>query len=134
MRTHFTYLAILLCAVNPVRADVAPEIGTLFYTPAQRQDIGRARQGLSGTSGLSDAADTAAAARLSGVVHRAGGKGTVWINDRPYAEGNSQGAKIKGVDAIVQGQRLRVGERIDKASGERTDLVAPGAITVRKPR
>jgi len=117
-------LTVALCAPMLTLASKPADLETLFYTPAQRQDISRSRQGLPGT-------DNAATTRLNGVVHRAGGKGTVWINDQAFAEGSPQTGQIKGVDAVVEGRRLRVGEAIDKASGARTDVVTPGAVTVR---
>lgn len=130
MQTYFTKLlfALLAGAVfapTLALASTAADLETLFYTPAQRLDITRSRQGLAGVS-------DAAATRLNGVVRRADGKGTVWINGEPFAEGSPQAGQIKGVDAVVEGRRLRVGEAIDKASGERTDVVAPGAVTVRR--
>ena len=124
IQTLRTAFVAVLCAPMLALGAESADLETLFYTPSQRLDINRGRQGLG-------AAVNAATARLNGVVRRAGGKSTVWINDQPYAEGSTQAAPLKGVDAVVQGQRLRVGESIDKASGERTDVVAPGAVTVR---
>ena len=133
MQTHFTrhftrplraLLAAALCAPSLSFASTGTDLETLFYTPAQRQDISRGRQGLAGTN-------NATATRLNGVVRRAGGKGTIWINGEPFAEGSPQVGQIKGVDAVVEGRRLRVGEAIDKASGARTDVVTPGSVTVR---
>lgn len=117
-------LVATLCFPMLALGATSADLETLFYTPAERIDISRSRQGLAGAA-------NAASTRLNGVVRRAGGKSTVWINDQPYAEGSLDAAPIKGVDAIVQGRRLRVGESIDKTSGERTDVVAPGAVTVR---
>jgi hypothetical protein len=105
---------------NPAVA--APALDTLLYTPAQRDDILRARQPQSGTSLLGSQQ------RLSGVVRRGNGKSTVWVNGKPLPEGAPKTPALKGIDAVLQGKRLRVGESIDPASGARTDLVAPGAV------
>lgn len=99
------------------------ELQTLFYTPAQRQEMSHARQGL---AGIAEATST----RLNGVVHRAAGKGTVWLNHQPHREGSPPGGPIRGVDALVDGRQLRVGESVDKVSGERTDVLVPGAVRV----
>ena len=105
---------------------------TLFYTPLERQKVVRARLAQVDPGLESDAQAESSFAKLSGVVRRAGGKGTVWINGMPVPEGNLKNGKIRGMDAIVDGQRLRVGESIDKSSGERSDVVEPGAVTVQR--
>ena len=113
---------------NAVEAEqVAPELGTLFYTPAQRQEISRAR-GPETTLEVSDST------YLQGVVRRSQGKGTVWVNGKPLPEGQAHTPLIQGVDAVVDGKRLQVGQSLNKFSGTRTDLVAPGAVTKRKPQ
>lgn len=119
-------LAAQLCAPSLARAIPQSALQTLFYTPAQRQEMSRARLGLTGTQ-------EAASTRLDGVVLRAAGKGTVWLNQQAHREGQAPAGPLRGVDALVDGQRLRVGERVDKTSGERTDVLAPGAVQVHKP-
>lgn len=114
----------VLYVPGPTLAVSADDLETLLYTPAQRHDINRSRQGMAGAS-------AATITRLSGVVRRAGGKGTMWINGQPYPEGSPQAGEIKGVDAVVEGRQLRVGQGIDKTTGARTDVVAPGAVTPR---
>lgn len=117
-------LAALLCMPTVALAVPLAELQTLFYTPAQRQEMSRSRLGSEGTQ---DGAST----RLNGVVHRAAGKGTVWINNQAHREGSPPVGSIRGVDAWVEGRQLRVGESVDKASGARTDVLAPGAVSVR---
>lgn len=119
-------LVFQLCAPTLALAIPVTELQTLFYTPAQRQEMSRARLGLTGTQ-------EAASTRLDGVVLRAAGKGTVWLNQQAHREGQAPAGPLRGVDALVDGQRLRVGERVDKTSGERTDVLAPGAVQVHKP-
>jgi hypothetical protein len=122
----------VLCAVlcsTPAWAGPSPvaDLQTLFYTPAERHAITLRRSGQEGAAAVT-------ATRLTGVVRRGGGKGTVWVNGKPYAEGSRDTGAIKGVDAMVDGRRLRVGEGIDTATGARVDIVAPGAVTPgRKP-
>jgi hypothetical protein len=121
---HGRVLAALLCVPTIALANPLADLQTLIYSPAQRQEITRGRMGL---AGVQDEPTT----RLNGVVHRAAGKGTVWINNQPYREGSAPAGPIRGVDALVEGRQLRVGESVDKASGERTDVLAPGAVRVR---
>lgn len=110
-------------AVEPSRA----VLDTLFYTPAQRQEISRARQ-------PNTEAQSSSTVRLSGVVRRNDRRGTVWVNNKALPEGGATTPPIRGMDAVVEGQRLRVGESLDTLSGTRVDLVAPGAVTVQSKK
>ena len=103
----------------------APPLDVLFYTPAQRADIMRERQPQGSGTSLFGTVQ-----RLSGVVRRGNGKSTVWVNGKPLAEGAPKAPALQGMDAVVEGKRLRVGESIDPLSGTRGDVVAPGAVTV----
>lgn len=120
--------ALLACFGTVAVANPPPAMETLFYTPLERQQVERLR--LSQT----EPAAEATFARVSGVVRRAAGKGTVWINGAPVAEGTPKTGQIRGMDAMVDGKRLRVGESIDKTNGARSDVVEPGAVTVKKNR
>lgn len=124
----FVLSAALLCSAPAwVWAGPVADLETLFYTPAERQAITLRRSGQEGAAAVT-------ATRLTGVVQRVGGKGTVWVNDKAYPEGSPDTGAIKGVDAMVDGRRLRVGQGIDTATGARVDIVAPGAVTPgRKP-
>jgi hypothetical protein len=104
-----------------------PELDTLFYSPAQRADIVGARQPQSGTSVFGTVQ------KLSGVVRRSGGNSTVWVNGRAMPEGAAKTPAVQGVDAVVDGKRLRVGESVDALTGARADVVAPGWVTLRSP-
>jgi hypothetical protein len=104
------------------------ELDTLFYSPAQRADIVGARQPQSGAPGTSVFGTVQ---QLTGVVRRSGGKSTVWVNGKPMQEGAAKTPPVQGVDAVVNGKRLRVGESVDALTGARADVVAPGAVTVR---
>jgi hypothetical protein len=122
----FVVCAAMLCSVPAwVGAGPVADLETLFYTPAERQAMTLRRSGQEGDAGV-------IATRLTGVVHRAGGKGTVWVNGKAYPEGSPGTGAIKGVDAVVDGRRLRVGEGIDTATGARVDVVTPGAVTPRR--
>ena len=115
----FTFLALqpTVAAEQPL-----PSLGTLFYTPTQRLEIVRTRQ-------HSEGMESSTSTQLQGVVLRSNGKSTVWVNGKALAEGAPQTPKTRGVDAVVDGKRLRVGESLDTLSGARTDIVAPGAVT-----
>jgi hypothetical protein len=113
-------------------AAAAPEtLGTLLFTPAQREQIIRARQPQTQTG--EQAVATTSVSHLQGVVRRDGGNSTVWINGKALPQGQAQTPTLQGVDALVAGRRLRVGEAIDTLSGVRSDVVVPGTVTITKP-
>jgi hypothetical protein len=103
----------------------ADALGTLMYTPAQRQVMGQSRLGIvEGTTAPVRSSRT----RLDGVVARARGRGTAWVNGEPVGQGTNPSTHIQGTEAIVDGHRLRVGQSIDKSTGVTSDVVAPGAV------
>ena len=120
------FAGLLFCQ-TPSAAPVLESMDTFFYTPAQRQNIRLARQ-----SGVVGAPSTQTAApavvHLQGVVRRDLDLGTAWVNGQALPEGAPQSPRLSGADAIVRGQRLQVGESVDSVTGERTDVVAPGAV------
>lgn len=107
-------------------AAAAPDLGTLFYTPAERQAITRAHQPQQGEVGV-----VTTTIHLSGVVARAAGKGTAWLNGQSVAEGKPSNTRIRGTDVLIDGKRLRVGESVDTSTGARSDVVPHGAVTIR---
>lgn len=112
-----------------IGAGAAPidDLATLFYTPLQRQAISAGRQP---TLKPGDMADLATSTQLNGIVLRAGGNGTVWLNHKPVPEGTSPAGKIQALGAMVDGRHMRVGESVDRLTGARTDVVEPGAVRV----
>lgn len=119
----------------------AEPLGRLFLTPERRALLEHQRrtnvqeaQSLEGTT-----------VSLNGIVVRSGGKATVWINGRPQHDA-ALGAPVQaGLNArepararLTAGEEapadLSVGESINLATREKNDVVAPGAVTVRKPR
>lgn len=108
------------------------ELGSLFFSPSQRQSIERARVG-------EDAAQVAPpeVASVSGWVKRSSGKGTVWINGEPWSQGQrgflSQPPVIADRAVQIAGQTVQLGQTLDLATGQRTDVVLPGTVSVKSP-
>ncbi len=100
--------------------------GTLFYSASERDAIARARFG-------PDAEQSSSIVRVTGIVKRAGGKSTAWINGQAVPEGQSQAPTVKTTispsSVTVDGQRVRVGEALDINTRQRQDIVNPGAVT-----
>lgn len=121
--------ASTLCPlVHAAQADKA-DLSTLFYTPLERQAIQLARKGPQ-----EEAQQASSLSRYQGIVRRGAGKSTLWINGKPLPEGARQTPPTLGFDAVVQGARLRVGQSIDSVSGQRSDVVVPGTVTVNPPK
>lgn len=118
-------IAALLGQAHVAGAAPMGNLPTLFYTPLERQAISAGRLP---APAAGDMAEPASTTQLNGIVRRAAGKGTVWINDKPVPEGTSPAGKIQALGAVVDGRRMRVGESVDLISGARTDVVAPGAV------
>jgi hypothetical protein len=54
-------------------------LGTLFYTPAEREQLDRQRRG----EEVSPGAPLAREHAITGFVQRSDGRGTVWVDGRP---------------------------------------------------
>lgn len=121
----FVLCAAVLCPL-PAGVWAGPVAGleTLFYTPAERQNMTLRR------TGHEVGVEPVTTTRLMGVVRRANGKSTVWVNANPIPEGSPVVGAIQAGGAVVNGRRLRVGEGVDTTTGARVDVVAPGAVTV----
>lgn len=128
-------LAVLFLAV-PNAAWSQPEkpaLGTLFYSPDERTAIIAARKEQSGV-----VVQSGTTISVGGLVRRASGKGTAWINGQVVAEG--QAVPAAGVPVIeprrvlVDGHSVRVRETVDIETGSRSDALPLGALTVKKQR
>ena len=135
--TRSTVAGLLgLIALAPARAADAPELGRLFFTPERRLALERQRthnvqeaQALQGTT-----------MSLDGVVYRSSGKSTVWINRQAQNENDggrtgvsaAVSAKTPGSALLAPGEeapaRLKVGEAMNRATGERDTRLGGGVV------
>lgn len=123
----FTFALVFLIVLWASEAQAAESLGTLLYSPAQRQAIIALRKRQDGeTASLIPLKPSIT--RLDGVVTRERAKGTSWVNGEPLAQGTPNAPLLRGTEAVVEGRRLRVGESVDTTTGTITDLVAPGAV------
>ena len=114
----------------------AAELGRLFFTPERRATMERQRsfniqeaQTLQGTS-----------MSLDGVVYRSSGKATVWINRQAQNEVEASrtgvsatvSPKTPGSAILAPGEeapaQLKVGEAINRATGERNTRLGGGTV------
>ncbi|MBU3898052.1 MAG: hypothetical protein KJ614_03850 [Gammaproteobacteria bacterium] len=131
--------AMLAASVLASEVTVQPgeRLGTLFYSPAERAVITRARQGL-GQGQAESAAPISSLVTVNGVVKRQDGNSTAWVNGQAVQDGLSAPPANRvtstGRGANLDGRPVRVGETLDLSTLERTDIVAPGAVTIRRSK
>jgi len=109
-------LCVLLAATagSPCFADQdVPVLGRLFYTPEERLALEKRASAYRGDPG-----DTVS---LTGVLRRADGKTTVWVNGAP-------------TEADHPAAALKVGATLDRLSGEVRDVLRGGSIAVHPAR
>ncbi|MCX7165454.1 MAG: hypothetical protein NTV11_04160 [Rhodocyclales bacterium] len=127
---------VSLAMLAPAFAADTPEIGRLFFTPDRRAALERQRtfnvqeaQTLQGTT-----------MSLDGVVQRSSGKTTVWINRQAQTESEASrtgvsavlSTKTPGSALLAPGDeapaRLKVGEAMNRATGERNTRLGGGMV------
>lgn len=144
--TYLMPVLLSLAVIAPTDAADAQELGRLFFTPERRATLERQRafnvqeaQTLQGSS-----------MSLDGVVYRSGGKSTVWINQKAQTENESSrtgvsavvSPKTPGSALLAPGEeapaQLKVGETINRATGERNTRLGGGVVVTptdrNKPR
>ena len=111
MRTARASLAAaLLLALGAAQAE---DLGTLFFSPAERDQLDRMRRG-------EDVSPTAPLTRehaITGYVQRSDGRGTVWIDGRPVRVGDPKSARVfdpKSVRAYSESADAIKIERVEK--------------------
>jgi hypothetical protein len=134
--------AALLAAALLLSAAPAPaeELGRLFFTPQQRAALERQRQlNIQETRQVIEGATLS----VSGVVRRANGRTTAWVNGIPQEADDPAGGVRVRVDrndparaTLIAGEEtpatLRVGEAVDRTTGETTSGLGAGRISVKR--
>lgn len=120
----------------------AQELQRLFFTPDQRAALDARRKARVPDKPAATPTVESPLTRVDGVVRRTGGKSTVWVNGETIPEGVQPGsAKVAPAGSmpgrvsvpVSEGappKDLRVGESLDRSSGEVSDLVGPGGVKV----
>lgn len=131
--------AITLACTTSARAQ---ELGRLFFTPEQRAALDARRKARVPDKPAAAPVTETPISRVDGAVQRSGGKSTVWVNGETIPEGaQAEGARVTprspnpGRVSIPAGdgpQRydLRVGESVDRGSGEKRDILGEGEIKI----
>jgi hypothetical protein len=132
----FASLALtLLCLAAPA-ATAAEELGRLFLTPQQRQDLDRRRA----TNRAEEEAPAPPQIRegpvtLEGHVQRSSGRTTTWINGVPQYDSHASRDPARVTVVPNEGEpgvSLKVGQIYERMSGTVRDKLNGGEIKVGK--
>jgi hypothetical protein len=129
----FGVLALLLSCLTAPPVASAEELGRLFLTPQQRQDLDRRRA----TNRAEEEAPQIKEGPLTldGHIQRSSGKSATWVNGVPQYDGerSRDPARVTVVpNAGEPGVSLKVGEIYERNSGEVRDMLNGGEIKVGK--
>ena len=123
---------MLLCLAAPA-ATAAEELGRLFLTPQQRQDLDRRRA----TNRAEEEAPQIKEGPLTleGHVQRSGGRTTTWINGVPQYDSHASRDPARVTVVPNEGEpgvSLKVGQIYERMSGTVRDKLNGGEIKVGK--
>jgi hypothetical protein len=123
----------LLCLCAPATT-TAEELGRLFFTPQQRQDLDRRRA----TNRVEEEVQQVREGPLTleGHVQRSSGKAVTWVNGVPQYDSRAgrDPARVTVVPNEGEpGVNLKIGQIYERTSGEVRDKLNGGVITVGKP-
>jgi hypothetical protein len=130
------YTAVFLIWLFLVPAASAAELGRLFLTPQQRQDLDRRRV----TNRVEEDAPPQVKEgplTLNGHVQRSGGRNTTWINGQPSFDSHSSRDPAQVTVVPNEGEagvRLRIGETLDRNSGQIRGALRDGEIRIESGR
>jgi uncharacterized protein YfaP (DUF2135 family) len=122
------------------------ELGRLFFTPEQRAALDARRKARVPDKPAAAPVAESPVTRINGAVQRSGGKSTVWVNGETIPEdAQTGGARVAprgsnsarvSIPAGEGPQRydLRVGESLDRGSGEVRDVIGEGEIRIGRRR
>ncbi len=145
MRGRALLACLVLLGPLPLQAQ---ELGRLFLTAEQRAALDARRKARIPDKPAAAPVVESPTTSVDGLVRRQGGRSTVWINRQPNAEGvQPDGARVLPGRAgapdvsitVGEGERqfqLKPGQKLDRGTGEVTDVLGDGAVKVgpaRKP-
>jgi len=107
VRASRAALAVLALAT----AAQAAELGTLFFTPAEREQMDRQRRGEPAATAAPREAGSHA---VTGYVKRSDGRATVWIDGRPVTVSDPRSARLLDPRAVSAYSRGADDVKIDR--------------------
>ena len=136
--------ALVAAAIALAGAGSAPAqaLGRLFFTPEQRAALDARRKARVPDKPAAATVTESPVTRVNGAVQRSGGKSTVWVNGEMIPEdAQTDGARVTprspnpGRVSVPSGEGpqrhdLRVGESLDRGSGQVRDVIGEGEIRI----
>jgi hypothetical protein len=133
-------VALMLGLLLPAAAG-AQQLGRLFFTPEQRETLDARRK-----ARLPDkpaAVAISPSTRLDGYVKRSHGKSTIWLDGQAVPDGvRTEGVRVRrgsdptrvsiGVGEEGHNVSVRVGQTVDRATGEIKDPLGGGRVRVER--
>ena len=110
----------------------AEDLGRLFFTPQQRQELDRRREANIQESGTFTVESTLT---VNGHVSRSSGRTTTWINGVPQFDTQRTPDPARVIVGGSDGDPpvdLKIGQTLDKTRGEVKDELGGGRITIRR--
>lgn len=105
----------------------AEELGRLFFTPQQRQDLDRRRD----TNVPETESGVESLVTVNGQVSRSSGRTTTWINGVPqYDTYRGRSADRVAIESGAAAVGVKVGQTLDRGRGEVQDPLQGGRINV----
>jgi len=134
-------LALLLAIALSPTVSAEEALGRLFFTPERRQALDRQRlMNIQDTQQLNEDPTLT----INGIVTRSSGKRTSWINGAAQNENEMSGGtlvipsrknsgKIEVQAGDLPAADARVGETVNRNTGEARDLLNDGRIVIKRP-
>lgn len=136
LRHRLVVTVLLACASTAIAED---SLGRLFFTPERRQQLDHQRE-----LNVQDEEPVSAAPAftINGLVTRSSGKQTVWLDDKPFHDHDTDEVIVRKdrhrpgqVTLSLPGDRRSeapVGATVNRATGESSDVLGDGIVR-RKP-
>jgi len=127
MRKHSALVLAGVFLLGLASSAAAADLGRLFFTPQQRQDLDRRRQ-----ANIQESAVTVNnSLTVNGQVSRSHGKNTVWINGVPQE--NTRRPLDPARVALPAGEgetpvNVKIGQTLDRVRGRVKDPIEDGKI------
>lgn len=115
-------LVLLAALAAPARAN-ADELGRLFFTPQQRQELDRQRN----TNEKQSDTVVERSVTINGQVTRSSGRSTTWVNGVPQ---NDSYRSVDRTHVRLEDATVKVGQTLDRSRGQITDELKGGAVLV----
>ena len=138
--THMPWLLVLPLLLPYTDVMAAPQqLGTVFFSPAERAALVSARTG--GDHQFKSNLASTQRYTITGFIKREDGKNIAWINNKAVnqtkltnattMQGKQPTIRISNDHVIIDGKPVQVGETLDTVSGERNKRLPANAIKIK---